>query len=137
MEIWNLVFMQFDRGSDGALTPLPKPSIDTGMGLERIACVLQGVLSNYQTDLFTPLITRALNSPAATSLRVSQSVNLRRAMQGRGSLRIIADHARCATFLISDGVVPSNEGRGYVLAQDSAPRNSARTAAGAGEAVHA
>ena len=117
MEIWNLVFMQFDRATGGTLTPLPKPSIDTGMGLERIACVLQGVTSNYQTDLFTPLIKRAaeltnysgdLSEQAVTRLAGSDE-------KGAASLRIIADHARAATFLISDGVRPANEGRGYVL----------------------
>ena len=106
VEIWNLVFMQFDRDAGGVLNPLPAPSIDTGMGLERITAVLQGVLSNYDTDLFTPLIKRA--------------EQLIREQQPKGeirpaSLRIIADHARAATFLISDGVLPSNEGRGYVL----------------------
>jgi len=128
MEIWNLVFMQFDRSSDGALTPLPKPSIDTGMGLERIACVLQGKLSNYESDLFTPLLKRAaeltgfaLSSelPASSSqLSVSSSQIDALALsdeKGAASLRIIADHARAATFLISDGVQPANEGRGYVL----------------------
>jgi alanyl-tRNA synthetase len=108
VEIWNLVFMQFDRSSDGTLTPLPKPSIDTGMGLERIACVLQGVLSNFDTDLFLPLIARAKELTAATD-RTDE------ADKASASLRIIADHARCATFLISDGVLPTNEGRGYVL----------------------
>jgi alanyl-tRNA synthetase len=112
VEIWNLVFMQFDRSSDGVLTPLPKPSIDTGMGLERIAAVLQGVLSNYQTDLFTPLIAKAaeLTSCSLSVERASFSDE-----RGAASLRIIADHARAATFLIADGVVPANEGRGYVL----------------------
>ncbi|HWG17387.1 MAG TPA: alanine--tRNA ligase [Acidobacteriaceae bacterium] len=117
VEIWNLVFMQFDRSVDASdkaspvyrLTPLPKPSIDTGMGLERIACVLQGVLSNFDTDLFTPLIERASQ---LVSESASQQTNDEKSA---ASLRIIADHARCATFLISDGVVPSNEGRGYVL----------------------
>src|SRR5579875_2298250 len=114
IEIWNLVFMQFDRAADGTLTPLPKPSIDTGMGLERISCVLQGRLSNYESDLFTPLIAAAKNLTAFKSelsleqLAVSDE-------KGAASLRIIADHARAATFLISDGVLPSNEGRGYVL----------------------
>ncbi len=112
VEIWNLVFMQFDRSVDASgkatLTPLPKPSIDTGMGLERIACVLQGVLSNFDTDLFTPLIHRA-KELTATMDRTDEPD------KSNASLRIIADHARCATFLISDGVVPSNEGRGYVL----------------------
>ena len=113
MEIWNLVFMQFDRSSDGVLTPLPKPSIDTGMGLERVSCVLQGVLSNYQTDLFTPLIKRAaeLTGFSIESAQLSAVSDER----GHASLRIIADHARAAAFLISDGVNPANEGRGYVL----------------------
>jgi alanyl-tRNA synthetase len=116
VEIWNLVFMQFDRSvtPDGAvLTPLPKPSIDTGMGLERIACVLQGVLSNYQTDLFTPLIARAAELTNFTALTTAEAAF----SDGKGaaSLRIIADHARAATFLIADGVQPANEGRGYVL----------------------
>ncbi len=133
VEVWNLVFMQFDRGGDGTLTPLPKPSIDTGMGLERIAAVLQGVLSNFETDLFVPLIERAaeLTGSEAVRGRANAGVSPLRptasgpddggvgvAVQGeRGtaSLRIIADHARAATFLISDGVVPANEGRGYVL----------------------
>ncbi len=118
MEIWNLVFMQFDRSSDGVLTPLPKPSIDTGMGLERIACVLQGVMSNYQTDLFTPLIARAAELTGwKADLSVESERQLTAVSDGKGaaSLRIIADHARAATFLISDGVRPANEGRGYVL----------------------
>ncbi|WP_419804933.1 alanine--tRNA ligase [Terriglobus sp.] len=182
MEIWNLVFMQFDRAASGELTPLPKPSIDTGMGLERIACVLQGKLSNYQSDLFTPLIARAAEltgysagqqvsesasqqaggsanqpgAPPSTTASPSAKVGsaaaddrsathdntvistgaeqLHRSAErrnphfasvadeasisdskGAASLRIIADHARAATFLIADGVIPSNEGRGYVL----------------------
>ena len=110
VEIWNLVFMQFDRASDGTLTPLPKPSIDTGMGLERIACVLQGVLSNFETDLFTPLIKRA-EELTGHKVEPEHEVDER----SRASLRIIADHSRAATFLISDGVLPANEGRGYVL----------------------
>ncbi len=113
VEIWNLVFMQFDRAvtpGGPVLTPLPKPSIDTGMGLERIACVLQGVLSNFETDLFTPLIKRA-EELTGHKVEADHEIDDR----SRASLRIIADHARAATFLISDGVHPANEGRGYVL----------------------
>jgi alanyl-tRNA synthetase len=114
MEIWNLVFMQFDRASDGTLTPLPKQSVDTGMGLERVSAVLQGKLSNYESDLFTPLIAAAQRLTGFTSeLSVEQLAVSD--VKGAASLRIIADHARCSTFLISDGVHPSNEGRGYVL----------------------
>ena len=102
VEIWNLVFMQFDRATDGTLTPLPKPSVDTGMGLERITAVMQGVHSNYDIDLFRNLI-RAAGKLAGTSVLTSSS------------LRVIADHIRASTFLIVDGVLPSNEGRGYVL----------------------
>jgi alanyl-tRNA synthetase len=116
VEIWNLVFMQFDRDASGKLNPLPKPSIDTGMGLERVAAVLQGVISNYDTDLFTPLIKRAveLTNTKDTTL-FQQAVYPEKASRASGSLRVIADHARAATFLISDRVLPSNEGRGYVL----------------------
>jgi alanyl-tRNA synthetase len=103
VEIWNLVFMQFDRSANGELALLPKPSIDTGAGLERLASVLQGKVSNFETDLFTPLIQKAAE---LTGVKFDL---------GNASLRIIADHARCATFLISDGVLPANEGRGYVL----------------------
>src|SRR6185437_5895893 len=110
VEIWNLVFMQFDRDSTGKLNLLPKPSIDTGMGLERITAVLQGVISNYETDLFVPLIREAEKltqyDPSGDSVASDTP---------EASLRIIADHSRAATFLISDGVLPSNEGRGYVL----------------------
>ncbi len=122
VELWNLVFMQFDRDASGKLNPLPKPSIDTGMGLERITAVLQGVISNYETDLFTPLIKRAaqLTSAAATARVVTGVPPVPAEQSSAGSksaasLRVIADHSRAATFLISDGVIPSNEGRGYVL----------------------
>jgi alanyl-tRNA synthetase len=105
VEIWNLVFMQFDRDTSGKLTPLPKPSIDTGAGLERLAAVLQNKISNYATDLFLPLIKRVtdLTKPGSDNTAT------------RIWLRIVADHARSSTFLIGDGVVPSNDGRGYVL----------------------
>ena len=102
IEIWNLVFMQFNRDNEGTLNPLPAPSVDTGMGLERIAAVLQGVHSNYEIDLFQALI-----AAAATQLGVSDIEDK--------SLRVIADHLRSAAFLIADGVMPGNEGRGYVL----------------------
>jgi len=124
VEIWNLVFMQFDRDSSGKLNPLPKPSIDTGMGLERVTAVLQGVISNYETDLFTPLIKRAAELTGATTGHVGPGLRPGQAEQSSAgspshksaaSLRVIADHSRAATFLISDGVLPSNEGRGYVL----------------------
>src|SRR5580765_3369012 len=107
VEIWNLVFMQFNRDASGTLTPLPKPCVDTGMGLERVAAVLQGVISNYETDVFVPLIECAA--------ALCPSFNKREKPTDVPSFRIIADHARAATFLISDGVFPSNEGRGYVL----------------------
>jgi alanyl-tRNA synthetase len=106
VELWNLVFMQFNRDEQGNMTPLPRPSIDTGAGLERLATILQGKLSNFDTDLFRPLIEEA-----AGLANVEYSAN----HDTDVSLRIIADHARSATFLISDGVLPSNEGRGYVL----------------------
>jgi alanyl-tRNA synthetase len=112
VEIWNLVFMQFDRDSSGKLKPLPKPSIDTGMGLERVTAVLQGVISNYETDLFTPLIKKAAE---LTGISLKKELNKEAHTKSAASLRVIADHSRAATFLISDGVLPSNEGRGYVL----------------------
>jgi alanyl-tRNA synthetase len=102
IEIWNLVFMQFDRDASGKLTPLPKPCVDTGMGLERLAAVLQGVHSNYEIDLFRELIAAAAKLTGATDF-------------ASPSLNVIADHIRACAFLIVDGVIPSNEGRGYVL----------------------
>jgi len=112
VEIWNLVFMQFDRDASGKLNPLPQPSIDTGMGLERVAAVQQGVISNYDTDLFTPLIKRASE---LTGTSLTKELQKEAKAKSAASLRVIADHSRAATFLICDGVVPSNEGRGYVL----------------------
>ena len=113
VELWNLVFMQFDRDASGKLTPLPKPSIDTGAGLERMAAVLQGKVSNYDTDLFTPLILHAAHILRGNwNLPPSLAEDDKHVLP---SLRIIADHSRAATFLISDGVLPANEGRGYVL----------------------
>ena len=112
VEIWNLVFMQFDRDASGTLNPLPKPSIDTGMGLERTAAALQGVISNYETDLFTPLIKRAAE---LTGTSLTKELSKEAHTKSAASLRVIADHSRAATFLISDGVLPANDGRGYVL----------------------
>ncbi|HRB16055.1 MAG TPA: alanine--tRNA ligase [Nitrospira sp.] len=106
IEIWNLVFMQFNRDSAGTLNPLPKPSIDTGMGLERLTAVAQGRLSNYDSDLFAPLLA-AIGSRAGAQYGVLE--------QADRSMRVIADHLRAITFLMADGVLPSNEGRGYVL----------------------
>ena len=102
IEIWNLVFMQFDRASNGEMTPLPKPSVDTGMGLERLAAVMQGVHSNYEIDLFQNLIRAAADVTGCKDLHDN-------------SLKVIADHIRACAFLITDGILPSNEGRGYVL----------------------
>ncbi len=106
LEIWNLVFMQFSQDASGTRTPLPKPSIDTGMGLERLAGVVQGVTSNYDTDLFRPIldgISRQCGVPIGKSAALD------------AAMRVVADHARSTAFLIADGIVPSNEGRGYVL----------------------
>ena len=108
VEIWNLVFMQFDRDAEGNLTPLPKPSIDTGMGLERVAAILQGKLSNFQTDLIRPIIDRAADT-------LGSGIEYGADPKIDTTLRIIADHSRAATFLVHDGVLPANEGRGYVL----------------------
>src|SRR5690606_13095564 len=102
IEIWNLVFMQFDRSAEGVLTPLPKPPVDTGMGIERTAAVMQGVHSNYEIDLFVNLSKAAAAATHSSDLSSS-------------SLRVIADHIRACSFLIADGVLPSKEGRGYVL----------------------
>ncbi len=102
IEIWNLVFMQFDRSADGTLTPLPKPSVDTGMGLERLAAVMQGVHNNYDIDLFQALVKKASELTGEKDLTNS-------------SLRVISDHIRSCAFTVTDGVMPSNEGRGYVL----------------------
>jgi alanyl-tRNA synthetase len=112
VEIWNLVFMQFNRDSSGELKPLPKPSVDTGMGLERTTAVLESVVSNYDTDLFVPLIERAAE---LCRVDLKKEEKLEAGRGGAASLRVIADHARATTFLINDGVLPSNEGRGYVL----------------------
>jgi alanyl-tRNA synthetase len=115
LEIWNLVFMQFDRSADGTLTPLPKPSIDTGAGLERIAAALQGVTNNFHTDLFLPLIRRAeeiVGIPYEGQVPAAQRT---RAEVDPASFHVLADHARAVAFLLADAVYPSNEGRGYVL----------------------
>ena len=106
VEIWNLVFMQYNRDASGTITPLPSPSIDTGMGLERIACVLQGIESNYETDLFRPLIDETCRLTGVTYGEDEKK---------DVSLRILADHSRASAFVVSEGVIPSNEGRGYVL----------------------
>jgi alanyl-tRNA synthetase len=106
IEIWNLVFMQFNRDAGGKLHPLPKPSIDTGMGLERLAAVAQGVYSNYDSDVFTPLLSAVATR---AGVRYGEQDQIDR------SMRVVADHLRAITFLMADGVLPSNEGRGYVL----------------------
>ncbi len=106
LEIWNLVFMQFNRDPEGNLTPLPKPSIDTGMGLERSSAILQGKLNNFDTDLFATIID-AISSHTGALYHTSDSTDI--------SIRVIADHIRASTFLLSEGLIPSNEGRGYVL----------------------
>jgi len=112
VEIWNLVFMQFNRDAAGALAALPKPCVDTGMGLERVAAVLEGVISNYDTDLFVPLMKRAAR---LCGVDFAREEKLEEGKGGAASLRVIADHARATVFLLTDGVLPSNEGRGYVL----------------------
>ncbi|NUQ20070.1 MAG: alanine--tRNA ligase, partial [Gemmatimonadaceae bacterium] len=132
LEIWNLVFMQYDRQPDGKLEPLPRPSVDTGAGLERIAAVLQGVTNNFHTDVFTPLIRAAEQvtgirydrnaiapyeaTPRATRAGARSSVVKNgRVLVDPAAFRVLADHARAVAFLLADGVLPSNEGRGYVL----------------------
>ena len=120
LEIWNLVFMQFDRQADGKLIPLPKPSVDTGAGLERITAVMQGVTSNFHTDVFRPLIEEVARVTGIAYADAPQSWGsaARRADAGEetaASFRVLADHARAVAFLLADGVFPSNEGRGYVL----------------------
>ncbi len=114
VEIWNLVFMQYNRDESGKLWPLPKPCVDTGMGLERVAAVLQGVVSNYDTDLFVPLMERAAE---LCDVDFNEEADLENSLPPgmASSLRVVADHARATTFLVTDGVLPSNEGRGYVL----------------------
>lgn len=106
LELWNLVFMQFERSEDGTMTQLPKPSIDTGMGLERVTAVLQGKVNNYDSDLFSPIIN-VLEKLSGKTYGEKEEYNV--------AMRVIADHARATTFLVADGVLPSNEGRGYVL----------------------
>jgi len=108
MEIWNLVFMQYDRDAQGNLKPLPRPSIDTGMGLERVASILQGVDSNYEIDLFRPIFEAIWKRAKVDPAQRAETTN-------RTASQVIADHIRAATFMVYDGVVPSNEGRGYVL----------------------
>jgi alanyl-tRNA synthetase len=122
LEIWNLVFMQFDRQPDGTLVPLPKPSVDTGAGLERIAAAMQGITSNYHTDLFLPLLKRAeeVVGLAYTGISPEGLGGAKPKSEGQAnidpaSFRVLADHARAVAFLLADGVFPSNEGRGYVL----------------------
>ena len=106
LEIWNLVFMQFNRDESGKMTPLPKPSIDTGLGLERIVSIIQDVPTNYDTDLIRPIIEKA-EDLAEKKLNESRETEV--------AMKVIADHSRAAAFLINDGILPSNEGRGYVL----------------------
>jgi len=120
LEIWNLVFMQFDRQADGTLVPLPKPSVDTGAGLERIAAVLQGVTNNFHTDLFRPLIAKVedvvgIGYPYRPGVGLGTAVGKDGRPIDPASFRVLADHARAVGFLLADGVFPSNEGRGYVL----------------------
>ena len=121
LEIWNLVFMQFDRSADGTLTPLPKPSVDTGAGLERIAAVMQGEDDNFHTDVFLPLIDRVGELVGAPYDRSAEN---------RASYRVLADHARAVSFLLADGVYPEQRGAGLRAAPDPPPRGAPRLAAG-------
>src|SRR5205814_6749094 len=106
VELWNLVFMQFDQRGGGVLVPLPKPSVDTGAGLERVTAILQGKMSNYETDLFIPLIERTRELTGQSAEEMNRQI---------ASYRVIADHGRAVTFLIGDGVLPGPTERGYVL----------------------
>lgn len=118
MEIWNLVFMQFNESEDGKMTPLPKPSVDTGMGLERLSTVLQGKLSNYDTDTFQALIQTAAKLSGkeyVSDIKKLSEKARHEAEQNNVAMRVLADHARATAFLMADGVLPSNDGRGYVL----------------------
>ena len=119
VEIWNNVFIEFERQADGTLGPLPAPSIDTGMGLERIVAVLQGTVSNYETDLFTPLLARIGD---VTGVRYAPLDEATEDPPHNTSMRVVADHMRAMTFLIADGVLPSNEWRGYVCARSCGER---------------
>ena len=123
LEIWNLVFMQFDRSADGTLTPLPKPSVDTGAGLERIAAVMQGEDDNFHTDVFLPLIDRV-------GELVGRAYD--RNAENRASYRVLADHARAVSFLLADGVYPEQRGARLRAAPDPPPRGAPRLAARAG-----
>ncbi len=106
LEIWNLVFMEFERSADGQMKKLPRPSIDTGMGLERITSIMEGKIGNYDTDLFVPILKR-LEDISGHAYGENEKMDI--------AMRVIADHARGATFIINDGILPSKDGRGYVL----------------------
>lgn len=126
LEIWNLVFMQFNRDASGNLTPLPSPSIDTGMGIERIAAVMQGKINNFDTDLFSPIIS---------SIASGTNVSYGKVAEKDTAMRVIADHVRSAAFLLSEGLMPSNEGRGYVLRRIIRRASRYAKLLGAGEPV--
>ncbi len=126
LEVWNLVFMQYDRDAEGRYNPLPAPCVDTGMGLERVAAVVQGELSNYDTDLFTPLL-EAVAARAGRRYGEDADADV--------SMRVVADHLRAMTFLIADGVLPGNEGRGYVLRKIMRRGHAPREEAGHRRAV--